>query len=316
MAIETARFIAASVERTGQIYVGFNLKIDGLRPSWAVLIPPSQLSEFQATINAAVNQNGNGQTARFKATRVEQFVEVSYVGGVGALIRFLFEHLNEFSGIVSSMQNSFAAMIPLDLELDNSSGFSGGVSADYVAQAIATALAGYTPGGGGGGGAVSIAAITDAGAVGKVVLGAVTAAQAIAAIGAITSVDTRLSDSRTPLGHTHLAANISDSTTAGRALLLAASVATQKTALALVRADVGLGSYPTDPLLLPIPTLVQTGFNAQPYYIVWNGAWATVPASVPASRRVEYVSDATADIGIAAPPVRANSGWTRAVVVA
>lgn len=45
--------------------------------------------------------------------------------------------------------------------------------------------------------------------------------------------DTRLTDSRTPTAHTHPASAISDSTTAGRALLTAADAAAQRVALAL-----------------------------------------------------------------------------------
>lgn len=45
--------------------------------------------------------------------------------------------------------------------------------------------------------------------------------------------DTRLSDARTPTAHTHPAAQISDSTTPGRALLTAADAAAQRAALAL-----------------------------------------------------------------------------------
>ena len=54
--------------------------------------------------------------------------------------------------------------------------------------------------------------------------------------------DTRLTDSRAPTAHSHAASDISDSTAAGRALLTAASVAAQKTALSLGTAaslDVG-----------------------------------------------------------------------------
>ena len=45
--------------------------------------------------------------------------------------------------------------------------------------------------------------------------------------------DARLSDTRDPKAHTHTASNISDSTTAGRALLTAADAAAQRTALGL-----------------------------------------------------------------------------------
>ena len=49
--------------------------------------------------------------------------------------------------------------------------------------------------------------------------------------------DSRLSDARTPTAHTHTAANISDSTTAGRALLTAADAAAQRTELGLSSAS-------------------------------------------------------------------------------
>ncbi|VTR95224.1 GK12566 gene product from transcript GK12566-RA OS=Fibrisoma limi BUZ 3 GN=BN8_03672 PE=4 SV=1 [Gemmata massiliana] len=45
--------------------------------------------------------------------------------------------------------------------------------------------------------------------------------------------DTRLSDARTPTAHTHTASQISDGTTAGRAILTAADAAAQRAALAL-----------------------------------------------------------------------------------
>jgi hypothetical protein len=53
--------------------------------------------------------------------------------------------------------------------------------------------------------------------------------------------DTRLTDARTPTAHTHPATAISDSTTAGRALLTAADVAAQRTALAVTNLLPGTG---------------------------------------------------------------------------
>lgn len=62
----------------------------------------------------------------------------------------------------------------------------------------------------------------------------------------VKGTDTRLTNSRTPTAHTHPATDITDSTVAGRALLTAASVAAQKTALAITSSDVsGLGSLAT-----------------------------------------------------------------------
>lgn len=46
--------------------------------------------------------------------------------------------------------------------------------------------------------------------------------------------DARLSDARTPLAHTHVATDITDSTTAGRAILTAVDAAAQRTSLGLV----------------------------------------------------------------------------------
>jgi len=87
--------------------------------------------------------------------------------------------------------------------------------------------------------------ITDSTATGRSVLTAADAAAARTAIGAGTSNltigttgttaaagnDSRLSDARTPLAHTHTAANISDSTTVGRSVLTATDAAAARTAI-------------------------------------------------------------------------------------
>lgn len=101
--------------------------------------------------------------------------------------------------------------------------------------------------------------------VGRALLSAVDAAAARAAIGAVATTDTRLSDSRTPLPHTHstseqwlsdalatasgptgpttvTAASISDSTTTGRAVLTAASAAAARTALGAGTSSLALGT--------------------------------------------------------------------------
>lgn len=85
----------------------------------------------------------------------------------------------------------------------------------------------------GSGGAIDADSITDATAVGKALIRAVDAAGARSAIGAGTSNLTLGTTSSTAKAGDYqpAAANISDSTSAGRALLTAASVAAQRTAL-------------------------------------------------------------------------------------
>lgn len=87
--------------------------------------------------------------------------------------------------------------------------------------------------------------ITDSTVTGRSLITAVDAATARGAIGAGTSNlaigttgttaaagnDSRLSDARTPTAHTHTAAQISDSTTTGRALITAADAATARSAI-------------------------------------------------------------------------------------
>ena len=51
--------------------------------------------------------------------------------------------------------------------------------------------------------------------------------------GKVDTNDSRLSDARTPTAHTHPAAQISDSTAAGQALLTAADAAAQRATLGL-----------------------------------------------------------------------------------
>lgn len=74
---------------------------------------------------------------------------------------------------------------------------------------------------------------------------------------AVAGNDARLTDARTPLAHTHSASQISDASVAGRALLTAADVAAQKTALALSNVD------NTSDVNKPISTAQQTALNGK-----------------------------------------------------
>ena len=78
------------------------------------------------------------------------------------------------------------------------------------------------------------------------------------AIADVTGLQTAL-DGKAATSHTHSASQISDSTSAGRALLTAADAAAQKTALSLVKGDVGLGNVDnTSDADKPISTATQT----------------------------------------------------------
>lgn len=67
-----------------------------------------------------------------------------------------------------------------------------------------------------------------------------------------------------PSSHTHASTAISDSTAAGRALLTAADVAAQKTALSLAKGDVGLGNVDnTSDANKPISTATQTALDGK-----------------------------------------------------
>lgn len=79
---------------------------------------------------------------------------------------------------------------------------------------------------------------------------------------AVITSDARLSDARTPTAHTHPASQISDATTVGKTLLTAADLAAQKTALAYVKGDVGLGNVDnTSDANKPVSTAQQTALN-------------------------------------------------------
>ena len=89
---------------------------------------------------------------------------------------------------------------------------------------------------GGGGGATTLDGLTDVATAGQAAGKALISdgtnwAPSSAAV--VLTNDARLSDARTPSAHTHPAANISDSTTAGRALVTAADASAQRTALGL-----------------------------------------------------------------------------------
>ena len=71
-------------------------------------------------------------------------------------------------------------------------------------------------------------------------------------------------DGKAATSHTHSASQISDSTSAGRALLTAADAAAQKTALSLVKGDVGLGNVDnTSDADKPISTATQTALDGK-----------------------------------------------------
>lgn len=101
--------------------------------------------------------------------------------------------------------------------------------------------------------------ISDATVIGRTVLTSVDAAAVRTAIGAGTSNlaigttgttaaagnDSRLSDARTPLAHTHTAVNISDSTTTGRSVLTAVDAAAARTAIGAGTSSLAIGTTGT-----------------------------------------------------------------------
>ena len=82
--------------------------------------------------------------------------------------------------------------------------------------------------------------------------------------------DARLSDARTPTAHTHPASEISDSTTAGRALLTAATVQAQRTALDIFVSAANLAAFPASGNFQRIYLALDT---AKSY--VWDGTGYT-----------------------------------------
>jgi hypothetical protein len=83
-----------------------------------------------------------------------------------------------------------------------------------------------------------------------------------AAIGEVVKGDdARLSDARAPLAHTHPASDIDDSTTAGRAMLVAASAAAQRTLLSLGTAALSAtGDFATSAHVHATATVSVSGF--------------------------------------------------------
>ncbi len=79
--------------------------------------------------------------------------------------------------------------------------------------------------------------------------------------------DSRFSDNRTPTSHTHPSSEISDSTTAGRALLTASTTQAQRTALDIFLSYANLASFPVSGNLQRLYLALDT----QKTY-VWNGA--------------------------------------------
>ena len=82
--------------------------------------------------------------------------------------------------------------------------------------------------------------------------------------------DSRLSDNRTPKSHTHPASEISDSTTAGRALLTASTTQAQRTALDILVSASNLASFPASGNFQRLYLALDT----QKTY-VWNGTGYT-----------------------------------------
>ena len=105
-------------------------------------------------------------------------------------------------------------------------------TAEAAAAAPVQSVAGKT-------GAVTLAAADVGAATAAQGVKADTAVQPAALAGYVATTDPRLSNARTPTAHTHPVAQVSDSTTTGRALLTAVDAAAARTAL-------GLGN--TDPL--------------------------------------------------------------------
>jgi hypothetical protein len=89
-------------------------------------------------------------------------------------------------------------------------------------------------------------------------------------VGACASNDSRLSDNRTPTSHTHPSSEISDSTTAGRALLTAGTVQAQRTALDMFLSYANLASIPASGNYQRLYLALDT----QKTY-VWNGSGYT-----------------------------------------
>jgi len=82
--------------------------------------------------------------------------------------------------------------------------------------------------------------------------------------------DSRLSNARTPTAHTHPASEISDSTTAGRDLLTAATVQAQRTALDILVSAANLAAFPASGNFQRVYLALDT---AKTY--VWNGTGYT-----------------------------------------
>lgn len=122
---------------------------------------------------------------------------------------------------------------------------------------------------------------------------------------AVITSDARLSDARAPTAHTHPASQISDSTAAGRTLLLAADAAAQKTALALVKADVGLANVDnTTDANKPVSTATQTALNLK-------ADATTVPKHVTKqSTAVALAANTTVNLPLLDVAVLAGEVWT------
>ena len=99
------------------------------------------------------------------------------------------------------------------------------------------------------------------------------------------------------------AADITDSTTIGRALLTAATAAAAKTALALSKSDVGLGSLDnTSDLNKPIGTATQTALNAKADLV--GGVLPTNQLPALALTDVVTVADETAMLALTSAQVQ------------
>lgn len=123
---------------------------------------------------------------------------------------------------------------------------------------------------------------------------------------AVADTDARLSDARTPLSHTHTAAAITDFNTAASAAAPVQSVAGKVGAVALVKADVGLGNVDnTSDLNKPVSTATQSALDGKQA----AGNYATlVNGLVPSTQLPSYVDDVVEAANLAALPVSGETG--------
>lgn len=156
--------------------------------------------------------------------------------------------ISEWQAIVTQTTTARDEAVAAVTQLLSIRGVAGGLAAlDDDGDVIDAAGNKITGGGGGGGGSVTASQITDATTVGRAVLTATSAAAARSAIGAGTSTLTIGTTSSTAAAgnhthtpesigaaeesHTHTAAQISDASSVGRAVLTAATAAAARTAL-------------------------------------------------------------------------------------